>query len=175
MTHGVFAAAVGDAFFVGVDLRGHVVDGREGEAERADAVLAGLLIGGGAAAGYPDGRMTAACVGLGEDVVGGVQLEVLALEGVVFLLPHARDLPDHFVPLRACGGGVVDVEGGDFVAACAPPGAEFKASFQEVIQHGDFFCALHGVVHTGAEVEDAGAHMNPLGHAAEIARKGFVA
>ena len=69
----------------------------------------------------------------------------------------------------------MDVEGGDFVAACASPGAEFKAAFQEVIQHGDFFCALHGVIHAGAEVEDAGAHMNPLGHAAEIARKGFVA
>ena len=100
---------------------------------------------------------------------------MLALEGVVFLLPHARNLPDHFVPFRARGGGVVDVEGGDFVAACAPPCAEFKAAFQKMIQHGDLFGTLHRVVDPWAEIEDARSHMDALGHSAEVAGECFVA
>src|SRR5581483_12034957 len=97
------------------------------EAERADAEATGLRVGRRVAARDPD-RRVARPVRLRQDVVRLVDREVLALEGVVVLLPHAQDLGRDLVPLRPGGRRVVDVERPDLVRSGATPRAELEAT-----------------------------------------------
>jgi hypothetical protein len=78
----------------------------------------------------------ARAVGLGQDVVGLLDPEELALERVVALLPHAQDLGSGLVP-HLLGLGGEQVEGGHLVAAGAAAGAPLVAAAGDVVEHGD--------------------------------------
>ena len=117
----------------------------------------------------PDGRVSLPLVRLGQDVVGIGHGEVVALELVVLLLPHPRDLTDDLVPLRLGRVLVEDVERSDLVAACAPARAPLEPSLEEVVEHGHPLGRPHRVVHPRREVHDAGPDVDPVGGVGQIA------
>ena len=136
----------------------HLKDGAHIEAQHAHSVTGGFFVCGGVACGDPHGGVRVR-IGLGQDVEAAPGaffrgLEGCAVVGVFGLSPHLAELPDHFFPV---GFGLfgLDAEAAYLVAACASSGAEFKAAFGDMIQHGDPFGELDGVVHDGIEVEDA--------------------
>ena len=122
----------------------------------------------GIAAGHPDGRVALA-VGLGEDVVGRRHGEVLALEHVVTLLPHAWDLADDLVPLGLGRVLVEDVEGGHLVAARTAAGPPLEPVVGEVVHHGGPLGVADGVLLAGRQTVDGRTDVDPLGPGGHVA------
>ena len=151
-----------DGFFVGVDAAAEVEDRFEVERDRADAQLAGPGKCGGIATRHPDRRVSFA-VRLGQDVVRCGHSEMLALEGVVELLPHARDLVYRFFPLAFGGVLVQDVERGDLVATCAATGAPLVTVIREVIERCGALGVTHGMIDSRREVVDRRAEVDAFG------------
>ena len=121
-----------------------------------------FFVCGGVACGDPHGGVRVR-IGLGQDIETAPGalfwgLEGCAVVGVFCLPPHLAELPDHFFPV-GFGVFLADAEAAYLVAACASASAEFKAAFGDMIQHGDPFGELDGVVHDGIEVEDARAEV----------------
>ena len=145
--------AVGDGVLVRLNAAAQVEDGFEVERNGADAEFASASEGWRVATGHPDWGMTLA-VWLGQNVVRGWHGEVLALEGVVELLPHPWNFVDSFFPLALGAARIHDVERGNFVAAGAATRAPLVAIVGDVVEHGDAFGVTNWVVHARRQVVD---------------------
>ena len=144
-----------------------VEDRLEVERDGADAELAGAGEGRRVTAGDPD-RRVALAVRLGQHVVRGRHGEVLAVELVVHLLPHPRDLLDDLFPLGLGRVLVEDVEGGHLVAAGAAAGAPLEAPVGDVVEHRGPLGVAHRVLLARREAVDAGRQVDVVGVAGDV-------
>ena len=163
VAHGL---CVYDRLFVGLDMFFHLEDGAHIEAEHAHSVVGRLFVCGGVACGDPHGRVRVH-IGLGKDIEASPcalfwGLEGLAFVGVFGLPPHLSELPDHLFPV-GLGVFFLDAEAAYLVAARASAGAELKAAFGDMIQHGDSLGELDGMIDYRVQVEDARAQVYLLG------------
>ena len=155
---------MGNGVLVGLHVGGHLIDGGHVEAEHAEAVAGGLLIGGGVARRHPHGRVGVA-IGLGQHVEGAPGARLGRLEGgavgmgVGGAAPDLLELPDHLVPV-GLGLRRVDAETADLVASRPSAGAELEPALAHVVEHGHPLGQLDGVVHDGVQVEDARSHVD---------------
>ena len=150
-----------DRRLVVADVLGDLGRRAEGEAERAETELARLDEGGRARAGDPDGR-----VGLGVGLGQHVPLrhaEVLPLERVGLVAPHARDLLERLAPHGLGLGRRRDGKARPLRRRRAAAGAELDPTLGEMIHDRDALGDARRVVHRGGDVDDRGADVDALG------------
>ena len=161
---------VDDGLLVGLHPTLQVVDRLEVEGDGPDAHRPGFGEGGRVPTGHPE-RRVAGAVGLGEDVVRGGHGEVLAVEVVVLLLPHTRDLPYDLVPHGFRLVGVEDVEHAELVTAGTPTGAELESAVRDVVEHGGALSDPGRVLLLGREAGDGRADVDVVSLGGHVAHE----
>lgn len=90
-------------------------------------------------------------------------VEVLAVEVIVLLFPHARNLANHFIPHQLRHRRIHDVEGLQFMTTRSSPRAKFKTTIGYVVKHCGAFSDARWVFFQSWQTRDARCQMDVIG------------